>query len=147
MKRTTKKSGEQPNLIDRLGDSFVKAFEADFQVHGVRVIEQLREKAPDKYVEIGAKLIAAAEQPPSPGDYSRCKSVEDIGRLLLMQVDVLERCHRDSVVKRSRPLVAALNHRLCGQAHRRGKPTRQADLSSLQGIGRKVVGQPRPCVI
>ena len=50
----------------------------------------MRESHPDRYVEIGAKLIAAAEQPPAPGDYSSCKSIEDIGRMLLMQVDVLE---------------------------------------------------------
>lgn len=67
MKRTTKKPDQPPTLIDKLGDSFVSAFEVHFRTHGVSVIEQLRQKAPDKYVEIGAKLIAAAEQPPSPG--------------------------------------------------------------------------------
>jgi hypothetical protein len=66
MKRAAKKPGEQPSLIDKLGDAFVKAFEADFQVHGVEVIEQLRQKAPEKYAEIATKLIAAAEKPASP---------------------------------------------------------------------------------
>jgi hypothetical protein len=33
------------------------------------LIERLRESHPDRYVELGSKLIAAAEQPSSPGDY------------------------------------------------------------------------------
>ena len=101
MKRAAKKPGEQPTLIDKLGDAFVKAFEADFQLHGVEVIEQLRQKAPEKYAEIATKLIAAAETPPSPGDYSRCKNVEDIGRMLLMQVDVLEEHITEEMIARA----------------------------------------------
>jgi hypothetical protein len=101
MKRAAKKPGEQPSLIDKLGDAFVKAFEADFQVHGVEVIEQLRQKAPEKYAEIATKLIAAAEKPASPGDFSRCKSVEDIGRLLLAQVDVPEEAMDEEMVAKA----------------------------------------------
>jgi DUF438 domain-containing protein len=101
MKRAAKKPGEQPNLIDKLGDAFVKAFEADFQTHGVSVIEQLREKFPERYAELAVKIIAAAEQPAVPGDYSRCKSVEDIGRLLLQQVNVPEEVMDEEMVARA----------------------------------------------
>jgi hypothetical protein len=79
MKRTTKKPGETPNLVDKLGDALLTAFQADFEVHGAKVVEQLREKFPEKYAELAAKLIAGAEQPASPGDFSRCRSVEEIG--------------------------------------------------------------------
>jgi hypothetical protein len=89
MKPRKTKLGE-PSLRDKLGDAFMQAFEADFATHGVSVIERLRESHPEKYVEVGAKLIATAEQPLSPGDFSRCETLQDIGRQLLRQVGMDE---------------------------------------------------------
>jgi hypothetical protein len=99
MKARKTKAGE-PNLRDKLGDAFFKAFEADFEVHGVEVIQRLREKSPEKYAELGAKLIAAAEQP-SASDFSRCDSVQDIGRVLLKQVGVDEDAITDAMVEQA----------------------------------------------
>jgi len=96
--RKPKKTNGEPTVRDKLGVAFLQAFEADFATHGVSVIEKLREKSPEKYVEIGAKLIAAVEQPASSGDYSRCKSIEEIGRLLLQQVDVPDDAITDDMV-------------------------------------------------
>jgi hypothetical protein len=79
-----------PSLRDRLSANFLRAFEADFAVNGVNVIEALRQKSPDKYADIAAKLIAQAEPPPDPNDLSQCKSLEDIGRALLRGVGMAD---------------------------------------------------------
>jgi hypothetical protein len=85
MKPRKTKTGE-PSLRDRLSASFLRAFESDFEVHGVNVIEQMRQKAPEKYAELAARLIAVAEEPPSAGDFSKCETMQDIGRKLLEQI-------------------------------------------------------------
>ena len=89
MRRTAKKTDE-PSVRDKLAADFLKAFEADFQVHGIKVIELLREKAPEKYAEIATKLIAAAEQPTSTSPFARAKSTRDFGRILLQQQGLAE---------------------------------------------------------
>jgi hypothetical protein len=35
----------QPNLRDKLSESFLRAFESDFEIYGVNVIEQLRKSS------------------------------------------------------------------------------------------------------
>src|SRR5262245_11964091 len=86
MKRKSK--ANEPSLRDRLSAKFLQDFEADFQEHGTDVIQQLREKHPDKYAAIATQLIASAE-PPS-GVFDKAKSMEDIGRGLLAQVGLTD---------------------------------------------------------
>lgn len=81
-----KPKATEPSLRDRLSANFLAAFQADFEANGVAVIEQLRLKSPEKYAELGAKLIAAAEPPTEGVDFSKAKSMQDIGRGLLKQV-------------------------------------------------------------
>jgi hypothetical protein len=70
-------SGE-PSLKERLSASFLAAFEADFKTNSIAVIERLRVEDPAKYVEVGAKLIAAVEQPaPGPDAFAGCKTQAD----------------------------------------------------------------------
>jgi hypothetical protein len=83
-----KKAVNEPSLRDRLSESFLTAFEADFAVNGAAAIEQLRLKDPAKYAQIGASLIAAVKQTNSLQDFSQCESAEDIGRQLLRQVGI-----------------------------------------------------------
>jgi hypothetical protein len=75
----------EPSLRDRLSESFLRAFDADFEVYGVDTIKQLREKNPEKYCELGGRLIVAAEQP-SSDPYANVRTASDIGRKLLEQV-------------------------------------------------------------
>src|SRR5215468_4865008 len=83
-KQLRKPKANEPSLRDKLSANFMKAFESDFETHGVEVIEQLRLKSPEKYAEIAAKLIAAVD-PKSEG-FEDCKDMESIGRRLLKQV-------------------------------------------------------------
>ena len=83
MKPRKPKSSE-PSLRDKLSAKFLKDFEADFAANGADVIKQLRERHPDRYAELAAKLIAQAE-PPS-GVFDRAQSMHDIGIGLLAQV-------------------------------------------------------------
>src|SRR4051794_25237421 len=84
------KAAKPPNLRDKLSQAFLTAFDADFNEHGVDVIQQLRLKDPVRYAELAGRLIMAVEQPPDPNDYSRCQTQEDIVRKLLAQVGVNE---------------------------------------------------------
>ena len=84
------KTAKQPNLRDKLSQAFLSAFDADFQEHGVNVIQQLRTKDPVKYAELAGRLITAAQDPANPNDYSNCQSEEEIVRRLLLQVGMTE---------------------------------------------------------
>jgi hypothetical protein len=80
----------EPSLRDKLSVNFLRAFQNDFEANGVDVIVRLREKCPERYVELAAKLIAATEPPANTDVWSECKSTEDIGRELLRQVGAEE---------------------------------------------------------
>src|SRR5262245_34402966 len=82
--KARKPKANEPSLRDRLSAKFIKDFEADFQEHGTDVIQQLREKHPDKYAVIATQLIASAD--PLGSVFSEAKSMRDIGLGLLAQV-------------------------------------------------------------
>lgn len=82
MKSTRKPKG---SLRDQLSADYLKIFQEDFAANGVKVIQALRDKSPEKYAEIAARLIAATE-PPNPNDYSQCQSQEEIAVKLLQSV-------------------------------------------------------------
>jgi hypothetical protein len=84
------KTAKAPNLRDKLSQAFLSAFDADFQEHGVDVIQQLRAKDPVRYAELAGRLITAAQDPANPNDYSNCQSEEEIVRRLLLQVGMTE---------------------------------------------------------
>lgn len=86
-----------PSLRERRSANFLAAFEADFQTHGVSVIEKLRENSPEKYAELGAKLIAASE--PEPEGFESCQSMEEVGRKLLQSVGVDEFAITDGMIE------------------------------------------------
>lgn len=85
-----RKAPNPPNLRDKLSQAFLTAFDADFNEHGVDVIQQLRMKDPVRYAELAGRLITAAAQPGDPSDYSRCQTEEEICRKLLLQVGLTE---------------------------------------------------------
>src|SRR5262245_27992657 len=79
-----KTRASEPSLKDKLAAKFTQDFLADYDANGVAVIQQLREKHPDRYIEQAARLIATAEEP--SGVFDKAKSMDDIGRGLLSQV-------------------------------------------------------------
>ena len=91
----------EPSLRDKLSASFIAAFESDFAANGAAVIEKLREKYPQHYVEIGARLIAATQEPDGPTNFSNVQSMEDIGRKLLEQIGVNEFAMTDDMIQRA----------------------------------------------
>lgn len=76
----------EPSLRDKLSAAFLEAFQSDFEANGVAAIEQLRNKSPDKYTEIAARLIAATEPQSQPTGFASGDSMEDIGVRLLESV-------------------------------------------------------------
>jgi hypothetical protein len=85
MKPKKSKATSEPSTRQKLSADFLAAIQNDFHLHGADVIQQLREKHPDKYASIAASVIAQTE-PPHPNDLSNAKSMQDIGRMLLQGV-------------------------------------------------------------
>src|SRR5262245_34147286 len=85
MMKPRKPKANEPSLRDKLSAQFMKDFEEDFADNGKAVIEQLRQRSPEKYADIAARLIAQTE-PPNPNDLSQARSLFEVGRMLLQGV-------------------------------------------------------------
>src|SRR5262245_41073166 len=85
MMKPRKPKASEPSLRDKLSAQFMKDFEEDFAANGKAVIEQLRQRSPEKYADIAARLIAQTE-PPNPNDLSQAKSLAEVARMLLQGV-------------------------------------------------------------
>jgi hypothetical protein len=84
MKKPRKPKTGEPSLREKLSASYLAAFENDFAANGVAVIEALRNKSPDKYADIAARLISTSE--PTVESYADCKSVAEMARKMLKAV-------------------------------------------------------------
>ena len=89
MKPRKPKSGE-PSLREKLSQKFLEALEADFQLHGLTVLEKMRESSPERYAELAAKMIMSAEPPEQKDGFASDNSMEAIGRRLLKSVGLIE---------------------------------------------------------
>jgi hypothetical protein len=85
MKPRKRTSGE-PSLRNKLSESYLRAFEADFAANGAVAIEKLRERNPAKYSEIASRLIAAVEPPVNP--MAEANSISEIAVLLLQNAGI-----------------------------------------------------------
>lgn len=74
---------------DRLSRDFLQNFAEDFALNGIAVIKALREKSPERYAELAAKVIMQAEEPDDES-LKNAQSMEEIGRRLLKTVGVGE---------------------------------------------------------
>jgi hypothetical protein len=90
--------GEPPSTRDRLSSAFVQALEKDWAEHGSEVIQQIRQDNPVKYGELIARLVPMDANPLSANDYSRCESLQDIGRQLLRQIGLSEEAITDDMI-------------------------------------------------
>jgi hypothetical protein len=99
----TRKSGNRyggsPSPRDKLSSAFVEALEKDWAEHGVEVIQQIRQDNPVKYGELIARLVPMDANLVSASDFSKCKSMEDIGRKLLQSVGLDENAMTDDMVE------------------------------------------------
>src|SRR5215475_14306365 len=93
-----KPKANEPSLRDKLSAAYLEAFEADFAANGVSVIEQLRNKSPEKYAEICSRLIAAAEPPRGDGA-ADANSLPELGARLLRSVGMAEDAISESAIE------------------------------------------------
>src|SRR5215475_15083978 len=95
-----KPKANEPSLRDKLSAAYLEAFEKDFAANGVSVIEQLRNKSPDKYAEIAARLIAATEPRPDPESVANADSLPEFGARLLKSVGMTEEAITDDEIQK-----------------------------------------------
>ncbi len=84
-----------------LSNDFVQALAADWKEHGAATIEAVRQKTPDRYCELIAKvvpkemLISADRR---AVDFSDCPDMQEIGRRLLLQTGIHEVAITDTMI-------------------------------------------------
>jgi hypothetical protein len=89
----------EPTLIDQLSAP-LRDFVSDFKTHGAKTLELVRERSPEKYIELSAKLIALiAALKTEPDGFHNANSMEEIGRLLLKSVGCQEDLMTDNIVQ------------------------------------------------
>jgi hypothetical protein len=99
MSRKSSKTNHDPR--HDLSNDFVQALAADWKDHGAATIEAVRQKSPDKYCELVAKVVPkemllSADRRAT--DYSDCQDMQDIGRRLLLQTGILEAAITDTMI-------------------------------------------------
>jgi hypothetical protein len=91
----------EPTLLDQLSAP-LRDFVSDFKTHGAKTLELVRERSPEKYIELSAKLITLiAALKTEPDGFEQCNSMEDIGRKLLKSVGCDESAMSDGVVEQA----------------------------------------------
>src|SRR5262249_25245118 len=78
--------GESPSTRDKLASAFVDALEKDWAEHGAEVIQQIRQDNPVKYGELIARLVPMDANLVSADDFSKCQSMQELGRKLLKSI-------------------------------------------------------------
>jgi hypothetical protein len=103
-----KPTSNKPNLRDKLSENFLRFFTSDFEDNGIAAIEALRQKSPEKYSEIAARLITATE--PKPDGFNECQSMEDLGRKLLQSIGLNDPTEDqiEAAVEANNALIASL---------------------------------------
>jgi hypothetical protein len=89
MKPPRKTKSEKGLLQDLNGP--LRDFVADFKQHGKSVLEQVRERSPEKYLELSTKLLPLVMAlNPGASSFSDCETQSDIGMKLLRSVGLEE---------------------------------------------------------
>src|SRR5262245_47032569 len=85
-----RKAKDGRSLVDELNEP-LRDFVADFKEHGSDALHKVREKSPEKYLELASKLLPlVAALNPAANEVSQAKSKQDIGLALLKSVGVDE---------------------------------------------------------
>ena len=81
-----KQKPAEKTLLEQLGGP-LKDFVNDFKEHGRSVLEQVRERNPEKYLELSTKLASlVAMIKPGPSDYAKARTHEEIAIATLKEV-------------------------------------------------------------
>src|ERR1700746_3083521 len=84
--KTKKPKLNEPSLLQKLNEP-LRDFVADFKLHGKSALEQVRERSPEKYLELSTKLLPfVAALNPGADDFSDCKDMQDVAVRLLRSV-------------------------------------------------------------
>lgn|SRR5262249_3865594 len=79
---------DEPSLLDQLSAP-LRDFVKDFKVHGKDVLEKVRERSPEKYLELSAKLASlVATLRPEPDGLAKARTKEEMAIQLLKSVGV-----------------------------------------------------------
>ena len=81
----------------------------DVADNAVEVIKQLREKSPEKYSEIAAKLLAAIQQQPDPDSFDSAKSMRELGLRLLKSIGLDDPTEVEAAVAANNDFIAQLD--------------------------------------
>jgi hypothetical protein len=85
-----RKPKPQTSLLEQLGKP-LRDFVEDFKTHSADTLKKVREKNPEKYLELATKLAAlVATLKPEPDGFHTAKSKEDIGMKLLQSIGFAE---------------------------------------------------------
>jgi hypothetical protein len=80
----------EPLLIDELNQP-LRDIVNDIKAHGLDALQTVREKSPEKYLELATKLLPlVAQLNPAQSELAECKSVGDLGVQLLKSVGLTE---------------------------------------------------------
>src|SRR5262245_34667043 len=84
------KTNTEPTLLEQLSEP-LRDFVNDFRAHGKSALEQVREKSPEKYLELSTKLLPlVAALNPGVNDFADAKDMRGIGIALLKSVGCAE---------------------------------------------------------
>src|SRR5262245_27418161 len=90
MRKPSKPKPAKQSLVEELSEP-LRDFVADFKTHGKSALETVRERSPEKYLELSTKLLPlVAALNPGADDWSDCKDLRDIGIKLLKSVGMSE---------------------------------------------------------
>src|SRR5215467_14049711 len=77
---------KQASLLEEL-NAPLRDFVADFKAHGKGVLESVRERSPEKYLELSTKLLPlVAALNPGANDFADAKDKQSIGIAILKSV-------------------------------------------------------------
>ena len=80
----------QPTLRQQLSEP-LRDFVNDFKAHGKSALEAVRERSPEKYLELATKLLPlVAALDLGADDFADCRTARDLGIALLKSVKVDE---------------------------------------------------------
>src|SRR5262245_62196002 len=90
MRKPSKPKPAKQSLVEELSEP-LRDFVADFKTHGKSALETVRERSPEKYLELSTKLLPlVAALNPGADDYSDCKDLRSLAIKLLKNVGVDE---------------------------------------------------------
>jgi hypothetical protein len=88
--KSRKAKPTEPSLVDELNKP-LRDIVNDIKAHGLDALKTVREKSPEKYLELATKILPlVAALNPGASELAECKTIEDIGVQLLRSVGLAD---------------------------------------------------------